>query len=71
MEVGFVTEVTPFPFFLIFENAPVWLLALEPSICLEVHFSGVDSAKDLLGLLKDHGCDPSLFNLAVARLGVG
>jgi hypothetical protein len=66
-----VTEVTPVPFYLIFEKAPVWLLALEPSICSGVYFSGVDSAGDLLALLKDRGCDPTLFNRAVGRLGVG
>jgi hypothetical protein len=41
-EVGFVTKVTPVPFHLIFERAPVWLLAMEPSICSRVYFTGIE-----------------------------
>jgi hypothetical protein len=69
--VGFVTEVTPVPFLLIFERAPVWLLALEPSICLGVYFTGIENAYGLLKLLNDQGCDPTQLNQAVTRLGVG
>jgi hypothetical protein len=71
VEVGFVTEVTPVPFYLIFEKAPVWLLALEPSICSGVYIGGVSSPKELLELLASRGCDPTLYNRTVARLGVG
>jgi hypothetical protein len=40
-EVGFVSERRPEPFLLSFERAPVWLLALEPSVCSAVFFVGV------------------------------
>jgi hypothetical protein len=63
--------VTPVPFHLIFEMAPVWLLALEPTICSGVYISGVSSAHDLLGLLDERGCNPTLYNQAVLWLGVG
>jgi hypothetical protein len=72
VEVGFVTEVNPVPFCIIFERArPVWLLALEPSICSGVYFREGKSARALLALLEDRGFDSTLFNRAVSRLGLG
>jgi hypothetical protein len=65
VEVGFVTGVTPVPFYLIFERAPVWLLVLEPSICSGVYFTEIENAHGLLKLLNEQGCDPALFNRAV------
>jgi hypothetical protein len=65
-----VSERRPEPFLLSFERAPVWLLALEPSVCSAVFFVGVKSAKELLGVLESRSEDPTLFNRAVARIGV-
>jgi hypothetical protein len=69
-EVGFVSKSSPEPFRLSFERAPVWLLALEPSICSATYIMGVKSATDLLELLSSRGEDPTLFNRAVTQLGV-
>jgi hypothetical protein len=66
VEVGFVTEVNPVPFCINFERAPVWLLALEPSICSGVYFREVKSDRALLALLEDRGFDSTLFNRAVS-----
>ena len=69
-EVGFVSARRPEPFLLSFERAPVWLLALEPCVCSAIFFVGVRSAKELLGVLESRSEDPTLFNRAVARIGV-
>jgi hypothetical protein len=69
-EVGFVSKSSPQPFRLLFEQAPVWLLALEPSICSAGYIGGVKNATDLLELLRSRGEDPTLFNRAVTQLGV-
>jgi hypothetical protein len=71
VETSFVTEVSPEPFQLSFERAPVWLLALEPSMCPGVYFKDVGSPHALLKLLNERGHDPTLFNRAVTRLGLG
>jgi hypothetical protein len=71
VEVGFVTEIAPEPFRLRFERCPIWLLALEPSVCSSVHLPEVPSANALLGLLHAGGHDPTLYNRSVGRLGVG
>jgi hypothetical protein len=44
VETGFVMEVRPESFQLSFERAPVWLLALEPSMCSAVYFKDVGIA---------------------------
>jgi hypothetical protein len=44
---------------------------MEPSICSRVYFTGIDNAHCLLTLLKDRGCDRTLFNRAITPLGVG
>jgi hypothetical protein len=71
VEVGYVTESAPEPFRLRFERSPVWLLALEPSVCASVHLPDVPSASALLGLLRAGGHNVSLYNRSVGRLGVG
>jgi hypothetical protein len=60
----------PEPFCLVFEQAPVWLLALEPSMCSAAYISGIKSANNFLELLRSRGQDPTLFNRAVTWLGV-
>ena len=65
-----MSERRPEPFLLSFERAPVWLLALETSVCSAVFFVGVRSAKELLEVLDSRSKDPTLFNRALARIGV-
>ena len=69
--MGYVTELSPEPFQLSFERSPVWLLALEPSMCSAVYFTDVRSPHALLAMLHEQGCDPTLFNRSVGRLGLG
>jgi hypothetical protein len=71
VEVGYVMESAPEPFRLRFERSPVWLLALEPSVCSSVHLPGVPSAGALLALLRAGGHNTTLYNRSVGRLGVG
>jgi hypothetical protein len=69
-EVGFFSKSSPQPFRLLFERAPVWLLALVPSICSAAYIGEVKNVIDLLELLRSRGEDPTLFNRAVTQLGV-
>jgi hypothetical protein len=71
VKIGFVTKVSPEPFQLSFERSPIWLLALEPSMCSGEYFKDVASPHALLELLARCGYNSTLFNRPVTRLGIG
>ena len=68
VEIGFVQEVSQEGFFLIFERTPVWILALEPTMCSRVHIGGFTGLADLTKGLMTLGYDHTLFSRAIVRL---
>jgi hypothetical protein len=53
------------------ENFPLWLLGLDRSVVQAIHLMGGSDAKSYLAVMKSRGCDLSLINLVIGRIGLG
>ena len=52
------------------EHFPTWLLALDKSIVQTIHLMGSPDAKSYLQAMRSRGCDLSLINLVIGRIGL-
>jgi hypothetical protein len=53
------------------ESFPLWLLALDRSFVRAIHLIGSSNAKSYLQEMGSRGCDLSLINLVLGRIGLG
>jgi hypothetical protein len=53
------------------ESFPTWLLVLDRSFVQALHLVGGSDAKTYLQAMRDQGCDLSLINRVIERIGLG
>jgi hypothetical protein len=53
------------------ESFPLWLLALDRSFVRAIHLMGGTDTKSFLQAMLARGCDLSLINLVIGRIGLG
>ena len=68
-ERGKSQKITPQTFYLLFESAPVWLLALTPRNTDCIYLSNCDSSVHFYTHLDENKIDKILYHYAISTLG--
>ena len=68
-ERGRVTAYEPQDFLLVFENNPIWLLALNPTFTRRIYCNKCKTLLDLLSLCADNKIEKSLYQATILILG--
>ena len=68
-ERGRLSDYSPQDFHLVFENKPVWLLALNSSFTKDIYCTKCKTLLDLLSLCADNKIEKSLYQEAILILG--
>ena len=68
-EKGQIKQFQPLVVWLIFEKAPVWLLALQPNLIQKIYVYGMYSFDHLFSCLTENKIDHTLSYLVITTLG--
>jgi hypothetical protein len=71
VELGFIPTFEPREFSMLFEDFPIWILALEKSFCSCLHILGWGSPLLLKGHLETLNVPVVLVHRAITHLGLG
>ena len=68
VEEGVIMKIQPQSFCIIFEKAPIWLLALDPSYVVKIYLSEIFSFDHLYSHLLELKIDQSLYTNVISSL---
>ena len=68
-ERGQIQAYQSHSFCILFETAPIWLLALRPNICHWIYLPTCNSLEHLISIITQHKIDKTLYLLLIRYVG--
>ena len=68
-ERGQIQAYQSHSFCILFETAPIWILALRPNICRWIYLPTCNSLEHLISIISQHKIDKTLYLLLIRYLG--